>query len=204
MGSARVRDIVGTVARLGLAAVFLVSGVLKAIDPDATYVAVRAYDLLPKLGVALVAGVLPWLEIVIGLLLLAGIATRAVAIVSAVLLLGFMAGVTQAWARGLSIDCGCFGGGGAVDPGADDVRARAAPRRGVPAVGRVAGRAAPDACCAEPARQAEREGLTWAERRATNAGGGRRPRRTASPPSTVSRVPAVRTTGSRSASSWPS
>ena len=92
MGSARVRDIVGTVARLGLAAVFLVSGVLKAIDPDATYVAVRAYDLLPKLGVALVAGVLPWLEIVIGLLLLAGIATRAVAVASAVLLLGFIAG----------------------------------------------------------------------------------------------------------------
>jgi uncharacterized membrane protein YphA (DoxX/SURF4 family) len=117
VGSARVRDIVGTVARLGLAAVFLVSGVLKAIDPDATYVAVRAYDLLPKLGVALVAGALPWLEIVIGLLLLVGIATRAVAIASAVLLLGFMVGVTQAWARGLSIDCGCFGGGGAVDPG---------------------------------------------------------------------------------------
>jgi uncharacterized membrane protein YphA (DoxX/SURF4 family) len=117
VGSARVRDIVGTVARLGLAAVFLVSGVLKAIDPDATYVAVRAYDLLPKLGVALVAGLLPWLEIAIGLLLLAGIATRAVAVVSAVLLLGFMAGVAQARARGLSIDCGCFGGGGAVDPG---------------------------------------------------------------------------------------
>ena len=117
MESVRVRDIIGTAARLGLAAVFLISGVIKAIDPDATYVAVRAYDLLPKLGVALVAGVLPWLEIVIGLLLLAGIATRAVAVVSAVLLLGFMVGVTQAWARGLSIDCGCFGGGGAVDPG---------------------------------------------------------------------------------------
>jgi uncharacterized membrane protein YphA (DoxX/SURF4 family) len=117
VGSARVRDIVGTVARLGLAAVYLVSGVLKAIDPDATYVAVRAYDVLPKPGVELVAGVLPWLEIVIGLLLLAGIATRAVAVVSAILLLGFMAGVAQAWARGLSIDCGCFGGGGAVDPG---------------------------------------------------------------------------------------
>ena len=138
MGSARVRDIVGTVARLGLAAVFLVSGVLKAIDPDATYVAVRAYDVLPKLGVALVAGVLPWLEIVIGLLLLAGIATRAVAVASAVLLLAFMAGVTQAWARGLSIDCGCFGGGGAVDPEQTTYGRAAAPRRGVPADGRVA------------------------------------------------------------------
>ena len=113
----RVRDVVGTVARLGLAAVFLVSGVLKAVDPDATYVAVRAYDVLPKAGVALVAAVLPWLEIVLGLLLLVGLATRAVAVASAGLLVVFIAGVTQAWARGLSIDCGCFGGGGAVDPG---------------------------------------------------------------------------------------
>ena len=117
MESARVRDVVGTVARLGLAAVFLVSGVLKAVDPDATYVAVRAYDVLPKAGVALVAGVLPWLEIVLGLLLLVGLATRVVAVASAGLLVVFIAGVTQAWARGLSIDCGCFGGGGAVDPG---------------------------------------------------------------------------------------
>ena len=116
MGSERVRDIVGTAARLGLAAVFLISGVIKAIDPDATYVAVRAYDVLPKAGVELVAGVLPWFEIVVGLLLLAGIATRAAAVVSAGLLLVFVAGVTQAWARGLSIDCGCFGGGGAVAP----------------------------------------------------------------------------------------
>ena len=116
MGSERVRDVIGTVARLGLAAVFLVSGVLKAVDPDATYVAVRAYDVLPRAGVAVVAAVLPWAEIVLGLLLLAGVATRAVAVAGAALLLVFVAGVTQAWARGLAIDCGCFGGGGAVDP----------------------------------------------------------------------------------------
>ena len=117
MTSARVLDAVGTVARLGLAAVWLVSGVLKALDPDMTYVAVRAYDVLPRAGVALVAAVLPWLEIVLGLLLLAGVATRLLAAASAGLLLVFVAGATQAWARGLSIDCGCFGGGGAVAPG---------------------------------------------------------------------------------------
>ena len=116
MGTERIRDVIGTVVRLGLAAVFLVSGVLKALDPDTTYVAVRAYDVLPKAGVALVAGVLPWFEIVLGLLLVAGIATRRVAVVSAGLMLLCIAGVTQAWARGLSIDCGCFGGGGAVAP----------------------------------------------------------------------------------------
>jgi hypothetical protein len=32
----------------------------------------------------------------------------------------FMIGISQAWARGLSIDCGCFGGGGQVAPGEAD------------------------------------------------------------------------------------
>jgi uncharacterized membrane protein YphA (DoxX/SURF4 family) len=113
----RALDIVGTLARLGLAAVWLISGTLKAIDPDQTYVAVRAYDVLPPLGVEVVAALLPWVELALGLLLLAGVGTRIVAALSVVLLLVFVAGVTQAWARGLSIDCGCFGGGGVVAPG---------------------------------------------------------------------------------------
>jgi uncharacterized membrane protein YphA (DoxX/SURF4 family) len=113
----RLLDVVGTLARLGLAAVWLVSGWLKAADPDQTYVAVRAYDVLPTAGVDVVAALLPWLELALGVLLLAGIGTRAVAILSAALLLVFVAGVAQAWVRGLSIDCGCFGGGGAVEPG---------------------------------------------------------------------------------------
>jgi uncharacterized membrane protein YphA (DoxX/SURF4 family) len=110
-------DVVGTLARLGLAAVWLISGGIKAADPDQTYVAVRAYDVLPTAGVEVVAALLPWLELALGALLVAGIGTRLVAVLSAVLLLAFVAGVTQAWARGLSIDCGCFGGGGAVESG---------------------------------------------------------------------------------------
>jgi uncharacterized membrane protein YphA (DoxX/SURF4 family) len=114
---ARLLDVVGTLARFGLAAVWLVSGLLKAADPDQTYVAVRAYDVLPDAGVEVVAALLPWVELALGVLLLAGVGTRLVAALSAVLLVVFVAGVTQAWARGLSIDCGCFGGGGAVEPG---------------------------------------------------------------------------------------
>jgi len=107
----------GTLARCGLAAVWLISGVLKAVDPDQTYVAVRAYDVLPEAGVEIVAAMLPWVEIALGVLLVVGAGTRVVAVASAAVLLVFIAGVTQAWARGLSIDCGCFGGGGAVAPG---------------------------------------------------------------------------------------
>lgn len=117
MTRARIPDVIGTLARFGLAAVWLVSGLLKAVDPDQTYVAVRAYDVLPDVGVEVVAALLPWVELGLGLLLLAGIGTRLVAVLSAALLLVFVAGVAQAWARGLSIDCGCFGGGGAVEPG---------------------------------------------------------------------------------------
>ena len=117
MNRSRVLDGVGTLARIGLAAVWLVSGMLKAVDPDQTYVAVRAYDVLPPLGVELVAALLPWVELAFGVLLIVGVGTRVVAVCSAALLVVFVAGVSQAWARGLAIDCGCFGGGGAVAPG---------------------------------------------------------------------------------------
>jgi uncharacterized membrane protein YphA (DoxX/SURF4 family) len=115
---ARILDVIGTLARLGLAAVWLVSGALKAVDPDQTYLAVRAYDVLPAAAVQVVADVLPWFELAVGVLLLLGIGTRVVAGLSAALLVVFIAGVAQAWARGLSIDCGCFGGGGQVAPDA--------------------------------------------------------------------------------------
>lgn len=118
MERGRILDVIGTLARLGLAAVWLVSGTIKALDPDQTYIAVRAYDVLPTGVVSVVATVLPFLELALGVLLLVGLGTRAVAALSAVVLVVFVAGVVQAWARGLSIDCGCFGGGGQVAPDA--------------------------------------------------------------------------------------
>jgi hypothetical protein len=60
---------------------------------------------------------LPVLEIAVGLALLAGIYVRTAAIAAAVLLVVFLAGVSSAWARGLQIDCGCFGDGGVVPAG---------------------------------------------------------------------------------------
>lgn len=112
-----VLDTIGTLARLGLAAVWLVSGGLKIADPGQTYIAVQAYDVLPHALVRPVATGLPLLELVLGLLLLAGLATRWVAGASLLLLAVLVAGIAQSWARGLSIDCGCFGGGGRVDAG---------------------------------------------------------------------------------------
>jgi uncharacterized membrane protein YphA (DoxX/SURF4 family) len=112
-----VLDWFGLLVRLGLAAVWLVSGAVKASDLNQTYIAVQAYDLLPGGVSSVVAGALPFLELALGVLLVAGLGTRISAIVSAVVLVAFIGAVAQSWARGLTIDCGCFGGGGQVAPG---------------------------------------------------------------------------------------
>lgn len=105
-----------TVARLGLGVAALAAGISKSVDLPASVRAVRAYELLPE-GLAVLAGnVLPLVEIILGVLLVLGLFTRVSAGVFGLLLLAFAVGMASAWARGLSIECGCFGGGGSVDP----------------------------------------------------------------------------------------
>jgi uncharacterized membrane protein YphA (DoxX/SURF4 family) len=106
-----------TAARALLATVLVVAGVLKLPDPAAAVRAVRAYRLLPEALVGPVAFGLPVLEIAIGLALLAGVFVRTAAVAAALLMVVFLVAVGSAWARGLQIDCGCFGGGGQVAPG---------------------------------------------------------------------------------------
>ena len=104
-------------ARVLLAGVFVVAGGLKLADPQVAVQAVRAYRLLPSALEAPVGWGLPAFEMALGLLLAVGLFTRVSAVAAAVLLTVFIAGVASAAARGLSIDCGCFGGGGTVAPG---------------------------------------------------------------------------------------
>jgi uncharacterized membrane protein YphA (DoxX/SURF4 family) len=108
---------VSTAARLVLGGVLVVAGAIKVADPQASVAAVRAYELLPAGLETVVGWGLPFLEVVLGLLLLTGIAVRPTALAAGVLLGVFIAAVASAAARGLSIDCGCFGGGGTVAPG---------------------------------------------------------------------------------------
>ncbi len=108
---------ISTVARLGLAAVFLVAGGLKVTDLSASGRAVNAYRLMDFETAKVVGAVQPFLEIALGLLLLIGLAVRLSAIIGAILLVIFIAGIASAWARGLQIDCGCFSKGGDLAAG---------------------------------------------------------------------------------------
>ena len=110
----------GVVARLVVGGVWVAAGWLKLGDPTESVRAVRAYDLLPEGAVPLVGHTLPVLELVIGTCLLVGLLVRWTSVASAVILVAFVVGISAAWARGLSIECGCFGGGGGPAAGASD------------------------------------------------------------------------------------
>jgi uncharacterized membrane protein YphA (DoxX/SURF4 family) len=112
-----VRPWLATVARLVLAGVFLYAGASKVGDLAESGRAVGAYDLMPAATARAVGAALPFVELALGVLLLVGLATRLAAAVASGLLVVFIAGVSSAWIRGLSIDCGCFGGGGQLAAG---------------------------------------------------------------------------------------
>lgn len=108
---------VSTAARAVLGGVLLVAGAIKVAEPQASVAAVRAYELLPAGMVTVVGWGLPFAEVLLGVVLLVGIAVRPAAVAAAGLLAVLIAAVASAAARGLSIDCGCFGGGGPVPAG---------------------------------------------------------------------------------------
>jgi uncharacterized membrane protein YphA (DoxX/SURF4 family) len=103
---------VTTGLRLAVGAVFLFSGFSKVVDITLTTRSVRAYDLLPEAIVPTVGAGLPVLELALAALLLTGLLIRPAAVVTTVICAAFFIGVASAWARGLTIQCGCFGNGG--------------------------------------------------------------------------------------------
>lgn len=103
-------------ARLILGGVLIIAGALKVGNLQKSAMAVRAYEMLPIWLANLFGYALPWIEIGIGSLLVLGALVKINGLLGAIIMLAFIIAIAQAWARGLSIDCGCFGGGGSIDP----------------------------------------------------------------------------------------
>jgi uncharacterized membrane protein YphA (DoxX/SURF4 family) len=103
-----------TAARLFLAGVWFSAGWPKFIHSDKTILSVRAFEILDDPFVVPFGYALPLVELALGVLLLAGLLTRFSALATAGMMVMFMGGITWAWAKGLSIECGCFGNTGAT------------------------------------------------------------------------------------------
>jgi uncharacterized membrane protein YphA (DoxX/SURF4 family) len=103
------RAILGLVIRLVAAAIWLVAGIAKLFGLEHFRSQVAAYKLLPHSLVTPFAYGLPFVETFAGLYLLLGLLVAPAAVLTCVLMLAFLIAQAQAWARGLSLDCGCFG-----------------------------------------------------------------------------------------------
>jgi uncharacterized membrane protein YphA (DoxX/SURF4 family) len=119
----RFQPVVTLLARLILGGVLLAAGGLKVFKPTDSANAVAAYKLMPTEIAHLIGYALPWLEVAIGLLLIVGFMVRPAAVFSGLIMIVFIGAIASVWARGMLIDCGCFGGGGEIDPSlASEVR----------------------------------------------------------------------------------
>src|SRR5688500_5829020 len=104
-----IADWIALAVRVFLGGFYVVAGAGEVGDPGKFAEAVANYRLLPHELIHLVAITLPWIEIVAGLFLIAGMWFKASVWLINAMTVMFIAAIASAVARGLSIECGCFG-----------------------------------------------------------------------------------------------
>jgi len=110
--SARVPGVVLLLVRLGLGCIFLSSSLPKIRQPYDFLGSVYNYQLVgPSVGLV-VAMVLPWVELIVGICLIAGIFTSGALLVSVGMAAMFTFALAATLYRGLAISCGCFSAAG--------------------------------------------------------------------------------------------
>ena len=103
--------------RLLVGGVFLYAAYTKLRQPWLVFaMSIDSYRMLPEWAVLMIARVVPWLELAIGLMVVAGLWLRYSAAAASLMLLAFFGVMLYTYGRGMQIDCGCFGLGEALGP----------------------------------------------------------------------------------------
>jgi len=103
--------------RLVLGGVFIYAAWTKLREPWLLFaMAIDAYGVLPEWAVLAVARALPWAELALGIVLIAGVGLRISATAASLLMLVFFSLMVRSYAQGLAISCGCFGADEAISP----------------------------------------------------------------------------------------
>lgn len=92
-----------------LAFVFIYASVIKITNPSDFSQAIANYKLLPNNLVNILAIILPWIEVSAALLLLFGVSVKENSAIISGMLVVFIIAIVISLARGLNINCGCFG-----------------------------------------------------------------------------------------------
>ena len=96
------------VLRFLIAAIFIYAGAVKILNPAQFAEDIDNYRMLPYFLVTLMAIILPWLEVLCGLLLIFGKWRESAAFLLMLLSFMFIIAIGSALFRGLDISCGCF------------------------------------------------------------------------------------------------
>jgi uncharacterized membrane protein YphA (DoxX/SURF4 family) len=103
------------VARIVLGAIFVYAAYVKLRDPWQLFaMSINSYEVLPLAMAETAAHVIPWVELALGLMVIAGIWLRITGTILSLVLLTFFTLMVRAYAKGMQINCGCFGPGEAI------------------------------------------------------------------------------------------
>jgi uncharacterized membrane protein YphA (DoxX/SURF4 family) len=94
--------------RLAVGATFVYASFYKIVDPAAFARSIWYYHLVPGSLINLMALVLPWVELLAGVLLAVGCHYRGAVLLVNAMTMVFIGALLSAIARGINIDCGCF------------------------------------------------------------------------------------------------
>lgn len=101
-------DITALLFRLFVGVVFIYASIYKIAEPELFAKSISYYKAVPIELVNIMAIIMPWLELLTGVLLVLGVFSKSNSFLIAVMLVIFIAATTQALVRGIDIACGCF------------------------------------------------------------------------------------------------
>lgn len=113
-------DYLTLVSRLLIGGMMIAASYYKIVEPESFARSIYFYHIVPGYLINLVAITLPWLELILGVAVIAGFWYRGAVLWANVLLIVFIAALTSTIVRGLDIDCGCFKAGHAATDAAWD------------------------------------------------------------------------------------
>ncbi|MFQ5498367.1 MAG: MauE/DoxX family redox-associated membrane protein [Candidatus Zixiibacteriota bacterium] len=101
-------DLLTLLFRLAVGITFIYASYYKIVEPLTFARSIWYYHMVPGNLINLMALILPWIELICGLLLIAGVYYRGAVVWANIMVIIFIIALTTAIARGISIDCGCF------------------------------------------------------------------------------------------------
>jgi uncharacterized membrane protein YphA (DoxX/SURF4 family) len=105
------RQVVYITLRILVGGIFILAGIPKILDPAAFSQTIANYQILPAALINPAAIFLPWLELVTGVMIIAGFWLKGALVIYNLLMLTFISVLIFNTMRGLDISCGCFSQG---------------------------------------------------------------------------------------------